>query len=85
MAEQQMLSGVLHSSDWSCCHAVSIHGGFICDANETIALPPCKNEALNYCTLTSLVKSDFVNFRRACILKYEGTNRKLQRRPYNFE
>ena len=45
----------------------------------------CKNEALNYCTLTSLVKSDFVNFRRACILKYEGTNRKLQRRPYNFE
>jgi hypothetical protein len=49
-----MFSGVLHASDGSCCHALTIHGGFIYDANETIALPLC-NEALNYCTPTSLV------------------------------
>ncbi len=37
--EQQILVGVLHASDGSCCHAVTIHGGFIYDANESIALP----------------------------------------------
>ena len=35
-----MLLGVLHASDRSCCHAFTIHGGFIYDANEApIALP----------------------------------------------
>jgi hypothetical protein len=72
--ERQMLVGVLHASDESCCHAVTIHGGFVFDANETIALPLC-NEALNYCTSTSLVKSEFVDFRRGYILKYEGTKK----------
>jgi hypothetical protein len=72
--EQQTLLGVLHASDGSCCHAVTIHGGFTYDANETIALPLC-NDALNYCTSTSLVKSDFVNFGRGYILKYKGTKK----------
>jgi hypothetical protein len=72
--ERQMLVVVLHASDESCCHAVTIHGGFVFDANETIALPLC-NEALNYCTSTSLVKSEFVDFRRGYILKYEGTKK----------
>jgi hypothetical protein len=66
--------GVLHASDGSCCHAVTIYGGFIYDANETIAFPLC-NEALNCSTSTSLVKSDFVDFRRGYILKYEGTKK----------
>jgi hypothetical protein len=70
-----MLLGVLHASDGSCCHAVTIHGGFIYDANETIALPLCNEAALNNCTSTSLVKSNFVNFRRGCILKYKGTQK----------
>jgi hypothetical protein len=74
--EQQILVGVLHASDGSCCHAVTIHGGFIYDANETIALPIC-DEALNYCTSTLLVKSDFVDFRRGYILKYEGTKKSI--------
>jgi hypothetical protein len=64
--EQQILVGVLHASDGSCCHAVTIHGGFIYDANETIALPLC-DEAMNYCTSTLLVKSDFVDFCRGYI------------------
>ncbi len=72
--EQQILVGVLHASDGSCCHDVTIHGGFIYDANETIALPLC-DEALNYCTSTLLVKSDFVDFRRGYILKYKGTKK----------
>ncbi len=73
--EQRMLVGVLHASDGSCCHAVTIYGGFIYDANETIALPPLCDETLNYCTSTSLVKSNFVDFRRGYILKYEGTKK----------
>ena len=72
--ERHMLLGVLLASDGSCGHAVTIHGGFIYDANETIALPLC-DEALNYCTSTLLVKSNFVKFRRGYILKYEGTKK----------
>jgi hypothetical protein len=40
--KRQMLLGVLHASDGSCCHAVTIHGEFMYDANETmIALLLC--------------------------------------------
>jgi hypothetical protein len=81
-----MLLGVLHASDGSCCHAVTIHGGFSYDANETCCALPLCNEALVYCTSTSLVKSDFVNFRRGYILKSKvPRNRKLQRWLCNFE
>ena len=72
--ERDMLSGVLRASDGSCCHAITIHDGFIYDANEKTALPLCA-EALNYCTSTSLVKSDFVDFRRGYILRSEGTKK----------
>jgi hypothetical protein len=61
----------LKASDGSCCHAVCIHGGYVYDANETVALPLC-DEALNYCTSTPLVKSTFVGFRRGYIFCYEG-------------
>ena len=72
--ERHMLLGVLLASDGSCCHAIAIHGGFIYDANEKIGLPLCQ-EALNYCTSTSLVKSKFVGFRRGYVLRYEGTKK----------
>jgi hypothetical protein len=41
------------------------------DANKVHALPLC-DEALNYCTSTPLVKSEFVNFRRGYMFRYEG-------------
>ena len=62
---------VLSASDGSCCHAVAIHGGYLYNANEVIALPLCE-EALNYCTYTALVKSEFVRFRPGYIFQYEG-------------
>ncbi len=62
---------MLSASDGSCCHAETIHGNFVYDANEVIALPVCE-EALNYCTSTALVKSEFVRFRRGNIFQYEG-------------
>jgi hypothetical protein len=68
---RNLLLGVLTASDGSCCHAVCIHGGFVYDANEVKAIPLCE-EALNYCTSTPLVKSEFVGFRRGYIFRYEG-------------
>ncbi len=68
---RHLLLGVLSASDGSCCHAVTIHGGYVYDANEVIALPLCE-EALNYCTYTALVKSEFVRFRPGYIFQYEG-------------
>ena len=68
---RQLVLGVLSASDGSCCHAVCIHGGYVYDANEIVALPLC-TEALNYCTSTALVKSTFVEFRRGYMFQYEG-------------
>jgi hypothetical protein len=68
---RHLLLGVLSASDGSCCHAVCIHGGYVYDANETKAIPLC-DDALNYCTSTTLVKSTFVDFRRGYIFRYDG-------------
>jgi hypothetical protein len=68
---RHLLLGVLAASDGCCCHAVCIHWGSVYDANKVHALPLC-DEALNYCTSTPLVKSEFVNFRRGYMFRYEG-------------
>jgi hypothetical protein len=54
------------------CHAVTIHGGFIYDANEVVALPLCQ-EALDYCTSTETQKSTFIEFRRGFLFQYMGS------------
>ena len=77
--ERHLLVGVLLASDGNCSHAVSIHGGFVYDANELVALPLCQ-DALDYCTSTAEVKSSFVGFRRGYFLRYKGTKKpKLDR------
>ena len=65
--------GVLNESDGNCSHAVTIHGGYVYDANEEVAIPLCK-EALDYCCSTSKVKNEFVNFRKVTLFFYEGKN-----------
>jgi hypothetical protein len=55
---------VLSASDGSCCHVVTIYGGYLYNANEVIALPLCEEQALFYCTSTALVQSECVRFRR---------------------
>jgi hypothetical protein len=43
--------GVMETSDGHRSHAVAVHGGYIYDANEIIAIP-CSKEGLDYCTST---------------------------------
>lgn len=66
-----VMVGVLIACDGSCSHAVTIHGNFVFDANETVVLPLCK-EALDYCTSTAKVKSTFVGFKKGFIYRYHG-------------
>ena len=72
--ERHLLVGVLLASDGNCLHAVSIHGGFVYNANEVVALPLCQN-SLDYCTYTAEGKSSFVGFRRGYFLRYKGTKK----------
>ena len=74
-----ILMGVLNESDGNGSHAVTIHGGYVYDANEVVAIPLCK-EALDYCCSTTTVKNGFVSFRKATLFYYDGpdVNRKSQ-------
>ena len=62
---------VLNESDGNSSHAVTIHGGYVYDANEVIAIPLCK-EALDYCCSTETTKNTFVSFRRITTFQYLG-------------
>ena len=77
--------GVLNESDGNGSHAVTIHGNFVYDANEVVALPLCQ-EALDYCCSTTTVKNEFVNFRELIFFYYEGQdmNRKSAMTLYSL-
>jgi hypothetical protein len=77
--ERTLLLGVLNASDGNCSHAVTVHGGFVYDANELVAIPLCQ-EALDYCTSTQTEKSSFVNFRRIALFYYEGRRQEKVRK-----
>jgi hypothetical protein len=77
--ERTLLLGVLNASDGNCSHAVTVHGGFVCDANKLIAIPLCQ-EALDYCTSTQTEKSSFVNFCRIALFYYEGQRQEKVRK-----
>ena len=72
LRENELVLGVLFASDNSCSHAVTIHGNFIYDANEPVALP-LTDEALDYCTSTENVKTSFICFKFGFRFFYEGT------------
>ena len=69
--ETVVFVGVLLASDGNSNHAVTIHGGFIYDANEIVAIPLCQ-KALDYCTCTPTEKSTFIDFRRGFMFRYVG-------------
>jgi hypothetical protein len=56
-----VLFGVLNESDGNGSQAVTIHGGYVYDANEAVVIPLCK-EVLDYCCSTTMVKNEFVSF-----------------------
>jgi hypothetical protein len=58
--KETILLGVLNKSNGNGSHAVTIHGGYVYDANEVVAIPLCK-EALDYCCSTTMVKNEFVS------------------------
>ena len=68
---QHMFLGQLAATDGSNSHAVTIHGGFVYDANEAQGLPLSK-ESLDYCTCEKPGDSLFDNFWDGYIFMYEG-------------
>jgi hypothetical protein len=58
---------------------VTVHGGFVYDANELVAIPLCQ-EALDCCTSTQTEKSSFVNFRRIALFYYKGRRQEKVRK-----
>ena len=69
-----MLVAVLTASDGSCSHAVTMHGGYVFDANEKFALK-LSQESLDYCCST---KATFSRLRRGSFIRYKG--KKQQKR-----
>ncbi len=74
-----ILLGVLNESVGNASHAVAIHGGYVYNANEAVAIPLCK-ESLDYCCSTStVVKNEFVSFRKASLFFFEGKDEEKKR------
>mgnify|MGYP006167488963 CR=1 FL=1 len=70
-----IILGVLETSDGHRSHAVAVHGGYIYDANETIAIP-CTKEGLDYCTSTPTKDSKFLYFRRGIKIYLESQDKR---------
>ena len=66
-----MLVAVLTASDGSCSHAVTMHGGYVFDANEKFALK-LSQESLDYCCSSATTKATFNRLRRGYFIRYEG-------------
>jgi len=69
-----ILVGALVASDGNINHAITIHGGYIYDANEKAAIP-LSQEGLDYCTSTPTTKSHFIAFRTVLLFQYKGTKK----------
>ena len=73
--ERTLLLGVIYASGGNCSHAVTVHGGFVYNANELIAISLCQG-ALDYCTSTQKERSSSVNFRRIAFFITKRSGRK---------
>jgi hypothetical protein len=75
LEQGQILVAVLKPLDGNISHAISIHNGFIYDANEDVAIPLCK-EGLDYCTIANDgTQSKFENLWRGIVYFYKGTRK----------
>ena len=75
LEQGQILVAVLKPIDGNISHAISIHNGFIYDANEDVAIPLCE-EGLDYCTIANDgTQSKFENFWRGIVYFYKGTKK----------
>jgi len=71
LPKNQILLAVLLGSDGSNSHCICIHGEWIFDANETVAIPFCQ-EGLNYCASNAERPCAFIRFWKGFIFFYEG-------------
>jgi hypothetical protein len=71
LGESTILLAVLSASDGHRNHAITIHGGFIYDANEQTTLP-LNQEALDYCVSTASKKCKLIRFRSGVMFRYIG-------------
>jgi hypothetical protein len=78
LPDSSILLAVLSASDGHRNHAVTIHGGFIYDANEKSAIP-FNQEGMDYCVSTDLQSCRFVNFRRGFMFSYKGQKKTRMR------
>ena len=74
---REQFLGVLAASDGHRLHVVAIHGGYVYDANETIAIPYTL-ERLDYCTSTPTRDSKFLHFH--CGIKMEYIEKCMAKR-----
>ena len=72
--KKDVFVGVLKASDGNCSHAITVHEGWIYDANENVTIPLC-SEGLDYCTSTEAQQSLFVEFKHGYIFRYMGNNK----------
>ena len=72
LKKDMILCAVLHTSDGHKSHAVTFHGGFIFDSNESIAIP-LRHMSLNYCSSNNDRKATFLGFHKGILFQYKGT------------
>jgi hypothetical protein len=81
--ERTLFLGVLNASNGNCSHAVTVHGGYIFNANKLIAIPLCQ-KALDYCTSTQTEKSSFVKLPSNSAFYYKGQRQEKVRKMNLF-
>jgi hypothetical protein len=74
LQRDQILLAVLVGSDGSNSHSVCMHGRWIFDANETIAIP-LSQKGLNYCTSNPERACRFRRFWKGWLFYYEGNQK----------
>jgi hypothetical protein len=73
-----ILLGVINESNGNASHALAIHGGYVHDANEVVAIHICK-QSLDYCCSTSAVKNEFFSSWKATFIFFEGKDKDKKR------
>jgi len=75
LQQGEILVGVIRDHEGNCTHGISIHNNWIYDANETIAIPLCR-ESLDYCTMKADgTPGKFFFFKKAYLFYYAGKKR----------
>ena len=70
---EPIVMGILDSTDGNPHRVVTIHGGYVYDANKVHSLR-LSGEALDYCCSTETVKKTFLNFPKVVLNHCKGSD-----------